>query len=415
MKEGKPIRKKFILDALLNIIAYAIPVIILQLIAFPIIGRELGNNQYGLVVTLVSLYTLLSLPFGNVLNNVRLLQNKDYESNGIKGDFNVLLAWSIVLSSLILMLGTIYYEGNFTFSSIALIVVISCLNLLREYLIVSFRINLNYKAILINNAILGFGYVIGIAVFYITGLWQMILIIGSGLSLIYITRNTNLLREGFTVTSLFKKIAYKSFVLFISVFLKNVLSYADKLLLFPLLGPTAVSIYYTATILGKIIAIMITPINSVMLSYLSKTEKISLKYFFSIFGLTGIIGGIGYLVTILISYRILSFLYPNWAADSMELIYITTASAILEVVASVLHPFLLRFSNINWQYLISGSNLIVYVLGATIFFNLYGLIGFCIGILVTNVFKLGLMIVIFIINYRNDSVRKIVREAAESV
>lgn len=406
------LKKRFMLDVMLNIIASAIPIVVLQLIVLPIFGRELGDAQYGLVVTLVSLYTLLSLPFGNVLNNIRLLLNNEYEQNKVTGDFNVLLAGSLIISSFILILGTIFYEGTFSIISVFLMIIISCINLLREYLIVSFRINLNYKGILINNLILGIGYIFGIIVFYITGYWQSIFILGSGLSLFYITRNSNLLKESFATTNLFKVTTYKSIVLFCSIFLKNTLSYADKLLLFPLLGATTVSIYYTATILGKIISMMITPINSVVLSYLIKSEKMRIKKFIFMIILTGVIGVIGYFVTISASQSLLYFLYPNWAAESMELIYITTASAILDVMNSVIHPFILRFNNINWQWLISGTNVFVYIISAFLFYDLYGLIGFCIGILVANVFKLILMILIFIINYRQYSAKDIQKEIA---
>lgn len=400
-------KKKFVIDSLLNIIATSIPLLILQLVTLPVVGAILGGDQYGLVVTLISLFTLLSLPFGNVLNNIRLLSDNEYKQKDITGDFNALLAGSIIISSFMMILGTVYYQGAFSLVSIILMVTISCLNLLREYLLVSFRLKLNYKGILINNIILGIGYLTGTLVFYLTGYWQLIFIFGSGLSLFYIIRNSNLLKETFTLTNLFKKTRYKSLILFISSFFKTMLSYADKLLLFPLLGPTAVSIYYTATILGKIISMMITPINGVILSYLTRMEKMRSNNFIYIIVIIGVVGVIGYFTTILISHPLLYFLYPNWAAESMELIYITTASAIIGVMSSLLQPFNLRFNNINWQLLISGANVVVYIISVFMFYNLYGLIGFCIGILVANVFKLGLMISIFIFNNRQSSTKEL--------
>lgn len=396
-------KKKFVLDSLLNIIATSIPLLILQLVTLPVVGARLGGDQYGLVVTLISLFTLLSLPFGNVLNNIRLLSDNEYKQKKITGDFNLLLAGSIIISSFMMILGTVYYEGSFSLVSIILMVTISCLNLLREYLLVSFRLKLNYKGILINNIILGIGYLTGTLVFYLTGYWQLIFIFGSGLSLFYITRNSNLLKETFTLTNLFKKTTYKSFVLFLSSFLKTLLSYADKLLLFPLLGPIAVTIYYTSTIVGKIISMMITPINGVILSYLTRMEKMRINNFIYIIVIIGIVGLMGYFATILISHPLLYFLYPNWAAESLKLIYITTASAIIGVMSSLLQPFNLRYNNINWQLLISGTNVVVYIISVFMFYNLYGLIGFCIGVLVANSYKLVLMITIFIFNNRQDS------------
>ncbi|WP_257348291.1 lipopolysaccharide biosynthesis protein [Pseudalkalibacillus decolorationis] len=409
------LKKKFIFDSILNIIATAIPLLIIQLVALPFVGTRLGDTQYGLIVTLISLFTLLSLPFGNVLNNIRLLLDNEYEQKKITGDFNVLLAASIIISAFIVMVGTIYYEGTFSIISVILIITISCLNLIREYLLVSFRIELNYKAILVNNIILGIGYMTGTLVFYLTGYWQSIFILGSGLSLFYIIRNSNLLKESFTTTKLFKNTLYKNLILFCSIFLKTILSYADKLLLFPLLGPTVVSVYYTATIIGKIISMMITPINSVILSYLTRMEKIGFKNFLYVIIITSVVGVMGYFITILISHPLLYFLYPSWAAESMELIYITTASAILGVMSSVIHPFILRFNNINWQLFISGTNVVIYIICAFVFFNLYGLIGFCVGILIANGFKLVIMISIFIYNYRQNSSKGLKRDILKNV
>jgi O-antigen/teichoic acid export membrane protein len=391
-------KKKFIQDSILNIIATSLPLLILQLFSLPVVGSKLGGDTYGLVVTLISLFTLLSFPFGNVLNNIRLLLDNEYKQNNYAGDFNILLVASIFISTILIIIGTVYYEGTFSVLNIILMIIISCLNLLREYLLVSFRLKLNYKSILMNNIILGLGYLVGTLFFYFTKYWQFIFIFGSGASLLYITRNSNLLKETLNITEIFKKTLHKSLILYSSSFLKTTLSYADKLILFPLLGPSAVSIYYTATILGKIISMIISPINSVMLSYLTQMEKMGIKKFLYIIMITSVIGVLGYIVTVLISPPLLYFLYSNWAKESIELIYITSASAIFGVLSSVIHPFILRFNNINWQLFISGTNVVTYILCTVLFFNHYGLFGFCVGVLIANILKLILMIAIFIIN-----------------
>lgn len=364
----------------------------------PVIGSRLGDVQYGLVITLVSLSTLLSQPFGNVLNNIRLLTNIDYEKKQIEGDFNILLLGAVVINACMMIVGTIYYEGAFSFSSVLFMILLSCLNLTREYLIVSFRITLNYKAILINNVILGIGYGLGLLVFWITGYWPFIYIVGSALSLLYIMRHSILLKEKLTRTPLFKKTTYKSFILFLSTFMKNVLIYADKLLIFPLIGPAAVSVYYTATILGKIISMAITPVSSVMLSYLARMEKMKRQHFFYVLFLSLVIGVIGYFVTVLISHPVLQFLYPKWAEESMKLIPITIATAMIDMMASTIHPIVLRFNHMNWQMVISATNVIIYMVGVILFYHLYGLMGFAIGGLAASIVKVLLMISIYLLN-----------------
>lgn len=395
-------KKKIIYDAFLNIVASSLPLIALQLLILPVVGSVLGDAQYGLIITLVSLTTLLSHPFGNVLNNIRLLQNDNYDEKKYCGDFNILLVCCIIINSIIMIVGTIYYDNEYSIISILLVVMISIFTLAREYFIVAFRIKLDYKAILMNNVILGIGYLLGLGIFHLFGYWQFIYIIGSISSLSYIMNKTNLIHEGFKRTPLFKDTTYKSLVLFLSVFMKTALSYADKLVLFPLLGPRAVSIYYTATILGKLITRIITPVSGVMLSYFAKMKKFKMKDFIQILSLTAIVGVIGYVISILISEPILKFLYPNWANESLNLIYITTATTIFGVMSSVIHPIVLRFNNVNWQLLISGSNLVVSVIAVILLFNMFGLYGFCLGLLVANVIKLLIMISIFIFNYYHD-------------
>ena len=394
-------KKQFLLDSLLNIVATAIPIIILQLVTLPIIGDRLGGDQYGLIVTLISLFTVLSFPFGNVLNNIRLLVDKDYSEKQIFGDFNILLISSIVLSTIMMIIGTIYYEGKFSFISLCLIILISCLNLLREYLFVSFRLQLNYKKIVINNVILTIGYILGTFVFSLMGYWQFIFIFGYGFSVLYIIKNSTLLKEPVVRTDLFNSTTYKSSVLLGSSLLTNVLNYADKLLIFPLLGPAAVTIYYTATIIGKIMSMAITPINGVILSYIARMEKFNHKTFGSIMLLTGIVGIIGYVFTIWISPFVLGLLYPDWANESLKYIYITTATAIVGVISSVIQPFILKFNHINWQLIINGSNVIVYMVCAFVLYQFYGLMGFCIGIFISSVYQLILMICIFIVSNRS--------------
>lgn len=397
-------KRKILFDAMLNIIASAIPIVILQIIALPIIGLHLGDTKYGLAVTLISFATLFSLPFGNVLNNVRLLMDSQYKQNDIVGDFNVLLFVSIIINSIIMVVGTIYYVGYCSPINILLMIVLSGLNLMREYLIVSFRITLDYKAILINNTILGIGYLAGLILFSIVGYWQLVFIAGAIVSLIYIIISSKLLNENFTKTKLFKETTYKSVILFLSTFMKSILNYADKLLLFPLLGPIAVSVYYSATLMGKIISMVITPISGVMLSYLARMDRMKMKSFF-LFLIANIgIGIFGYIIILIISEPILKSLYPNWASESLKLIYITTATAMVGVICSVIHPIILRFNHINWQIFINAFNLIIYIICVFVSYNLYGLIGFCSGMLISSIIRLLTMISVFVYSYRKKYV-----------
>src|SRR5699024_1008257 len=180
-------KKKIIFDSVLNIIATALPLLLLQLFVLPILGRKLGEVDYGAVLTLVSLTIIFSQPFGKVVNNIRLLKDSNYNNYEKFGDFNLLLIFGIIVNSLVITLSVLYYDGTSSILSISLIIIVSTLNLIRQYIIVGFRLELNYKGILVNNIILGLGYLIGLLIFFWLPYWQLIYISGYALSIIYIS------------------------------------------------------------------------------------------------------------------------------------------------------------------------------------------------------------------------------------
>lgn len=389
-------KKKIILDTIFNLIATVIPILVLQLVVLPIIARSLGDTEYGLIITLISLSTIFSSSFGNVLNNIKLLTNNEYEKNKISGDFNILLLGSLIINIILITFGTIYYENNFSIISIILMILFSCLNLMKEYMIVSFRIKLSFNKILINNIIIGLGYFLGLLLFYFLKIWQFVYITGLIFSLFYIVTNSQIIGEKLTKTKLFYRTLHKSSILLISTLLKSFVSYSDKLLIFPLLGPAAVAVYYSSTLLGKIMSMAITPVSSVLLSYLAKMEKLSIKKFFGVIGIISILGIIGYFFVIFISEPILRLLYPKWADKSIELIYVTTAIAIFEVITSIINPIILRFNNINWQFKINFVNVIIYLTLSFTLYKYFGLFGFSVGVLIASFSKFLMMILIYI-------------------
>lgn len=399
-------KKKFLIDSLLNIISAALPLLVLQLISYPLIARVVGGEEYGLIITLISVITVVSFPLGNVLNNIRLLRDEEYKEANEEGDFNPLLLGSSFVSILLIIYISFYIDSSLEILDFILLSLITVASLWKEYLIVTFRLVLNYKGILLNNIFMSLGYLIGSGIFLYLGNWQIIYFTGLLFSLIYILRHTSLHKEKFRFSNLFKITASKGLALYIANLLKNVLSYADKLILLPLLGPVTVAIYYSSTILGKIISMMINPVNSVILSYLVKVDNISLKNVIKMFSVSTIIGVFGYILTIWISPYFLGFFYKDWAEESLELVYITTATAIVGVLSTVLQPFNLRFNKISWQIYLSGIHLVVYVALCYYFFQIAGLEGFTFGVLMSTVFKLIMQLSIFLFNYRRKDTKE---------
>ncbi|WP_135449623.1 hypothetical protein [Planococcus citreus] len=154
-------KKKFLIDSLLNIFSTTLPLLVLQLVSLPIVANQTGSDKFGVVITVISVITVIGHPLGNVLNNIRLLKNDFYLQKGLVGDFNYLLIGSSIFSALLVILISIFYINDLNIFNIILLVLIVVLSVLKEYLLVSYRITLNFKGILLNNLLLSIGYGLG--------------------------------------------------------------------------------------------------------------------------------------------------------------------------------------------------------------------------------------------------------------
>ena len=392
-------KKRFLIDSFLNIISISLPLLILQLLALPFVANKLGEDEFGIVITIISILTVISFPVGNVLNNIRLLRNETYLKESLNGDFNYLLFGTSLITAILMIVFSILFLESLSFYNLLLLVFIVVLSIFKEYLSVSYRIILNFNGILLNNIFLSIGYIIGTGLFYITGYWEYIYLVGLIMSMIYMVFTTSLLTEPFIKTKLFKTTFKDFLILYGSGLLKNFLNYADKIILLPLLGPINVSIYYAASILSKIILMLFNPINSVILSYIAKVKRVSHEAFIKGFSVVTIVGITSYFTTLLISPYYLNFFYKNWADESMELIYITGATGVISVMSSVFHPFNLRYNDLKWQFYMSSSNLIFYLFTAYFFTSFYGLIGFTIAVLLSAIFRFIFQLSIYMFKY----------------
>lgn len=388
-------KKKILFDMALNIAATAMPTFVLQLLILPSLSEYMADERYGLLVTVLAFLNVVPSTMGNVLNNIRLLFNNSYIDKKQEGDFNLILAILSIIEIVILTIFMILYDKELTLVGLILTVLVSVLWLCREYFIVAFRLKINYVQILICNIVMIAGYAIGYYLFLLSGFWQFIYLFGLLLSLVYCFLKSNLIKEPFRRTALFKKTSIQGTLLLIAKILNRLITYADKLLIYPILGGAVVSVYYASTIFGKVVAIMITPINSVALTYLSKMKSRKDSTFRSALTIGTVVCLIGYFVCVAVSRPILTILYPKFVDEAMKYIFITTGSTVLYALTSIVDPFIMKFFDMKWQIVINGLTITVYILLCLSLLHFGGLMGFCIGALLTNALKLITMIFIY--------------------
>ena len=397
-------KRRVATDMLINLIGTGLPLIALQLIVYPIVARSIEAEAYGRMQSLISLIFLISGTLGGALSTTRLIHQYDYDESGKTGDFSILNLISLGIVAVATPIVASIYLGGTDLYELCLITIISILNYAELYYEVGLRLELNYRKIFINKLIGAVGYLVGYLIFRYTLDWHYIFISAYLLQTVYCIMNSDLIREPRLKTDVFTETAHSYGNITLASAFNKSLTYFDKLMLYPLLGGEAVSVYYAANIFGKLVLQVLEPITNVVLSYLSKEKRVSR----SIWRLTIIIGGvfciIMYIFCLIVSRTVLSILYPQWVDAAMKLIPVSTLSLCVSSFVNIINPLALKTIKTNRQIVISGAGLVCYIILALTMYRPYGLMGCCIALLLSYVVKLALILLYcFVIDRETDS------------
>lgn len=380
--------KRIIQDAAINLIGTGVSLAILQLIVNPLLAKFVDPDIYGEMQSTISVVYLIGGTLGGALSTTRLLRDYDYSEKDIVADFNLLNSINIAFICIVGSLFFALYLKEPTGLSVCLAALITVLNCLLNYYSVGFRLKLDYKAILIQKVIDSAGYLIGFAAFYFIRRWEIIYITSYLLGVLYCVCKTSLIREPYKKSELMGQTVKDYGSLTVARFTSSALTYFDKLILYPLMGGEAVSIYFAANIFGKLILMAIEPITNVILSYLSKLKTVSNQMWKRIIPIALAVCAAMYFVCLLISKPILSLLYPQWVDVAVTLIPITTLSLAVSAFINIIYPFTLKTFPSHYQIIINVTGLITYVLSILTLYQSQGLKGCCISLLISYVIKL---------------------------
>ena len=389
--------KKFIKDIILNLFASGIMVIVLQLLVYPFLGRINNVATFGEILVLMSIVNIIGVLLGSSLNNIRLKYYNDYLSNKLKGDFSLLLLISIVINALLIItILYIFFDGATIWELIALIL-LSILTMLRSYMTVEYRLKLQYNKILQHafSYCLGLGF--GLYIVYITSVWQFVFLFGELISFVFLLFTTNIIKEPYVKTRLFKSTSINFVFLALSNTLKNILLYLDRLILFPILGPYQVAVFFASTVIGKMTSFVLSPISGVVLSYLSRREEnISLKLYFKINIMIVLFCLFVSILAIISSFFALPLIYPDIFYDTLDILVVANIAVVINASTSIPQTIVLKYSKTYHQINIQIIYTILYLGLGLLFLSYWGLLGFSIGLLITSVIK---FLIIFMFGY----------------
>ena len=368
-----------------NLLATILPTMILQLVIYPLYSKIVSQEQYGNMITIISIITIFSISVGNVLNNVRLLRQNEYLQKNQSGDFLYLLFLEIALAVIII---TFILLRICDIEDIVLAIITMMIIALQSYAIVAFIQELDYKRVLINNIILLAGYFFGFIIcLAFQKRWQFIYIIGNLFSVIYIQKESHILTEGYSKTVLYKETRNKTISLTAAGVIASGNNYLDRVLVKPMLGSEAVTIYYISTLVGKIVGQVISPVNNILLAYLSKQKEVRPNLERLIIRVSWGVAAIGYIGCMLVSNFVLTILYPDYCDEAGNYVAINTLAAMIYNCNVLLSPFLLKCCSSVWQVWINTISLAGMVFFSVLGYRVSCLFGYSMGILVNIVIK----------------------------
>lgn len=406
-------KKRFILDIGLSSIAYSLPVVALYFFVQPGMAGRLGGPEYGIALTLFTLTQFFDSTFIMSIGNVRLLRSSEDETDADSRFFLISLLITVCVVSLGALAVIEALFGIFAFVKYSLMSVSFVAMAFFDYCAIEYRVQLNYRRIVASNFFLVTGFGIGYVLFVCTGLWELIYIAGyvlGGLYVLITIRPWKCKKEIHNVRSLLKQ--YFHYVG--SNITTSLVAYGDRIILFPMLGAFSVSLYASAAVASKVINFITVPLGNVMLSYLVKIESLSMsiKTAWKVLAILLLAMAVTCIAFLPVSRFLTSFLYPQWCDDSLQYIPIIISAVCVSCYGNLLNTVALRFIQSSFQLKVSCVRLITYLVSAITLTHLFGLYGFCFGLLIAESARFLMLAASLLLKISREEHKKVTHDGA---
>lgn len=388
MKKISGKARVIISDSIWSIIAIAVMNMVAQFAVYPFLAARFGEETYGDILYLLSYINIIAVSGGSALNYARITSSASGKTEN--GEYNLILlilcGIALPFSFAVRSFGGMDMPGGEVWLFWGLL----CMTMFRNYIDVDFRLDLNYKGYFWYYMAVSVGYLLGIVLCKFTGRWELALLPGEVFGVLFVlVRGGNLNRRFAVLSPRVKDTVTTAMIMLGTNFLLNLIFNADRLMLKMLISGSAVTIYYLATLLGKTVSLITTPLNSVIISYLAKYEGGFTKAMFRKVLLI-IFGAIVVLVLgcVAASYVLIGILYPESFEATKPFFFISSLSQVIFFATTVLTVVLLRFAKQRYQLYINLIYALAFAVLGIPMTKSGGIWGFSYAILIANVVRL---------------------------
>ncbi|MBR6619619.1 MAG: hypothetical protein IKK85_04690 [Clostridia bacterium] len=378
------VQKKFATDFIWSIAALVTMNGVLQVLVYPLLNRQMGEAAFGNVLYVLGILAVIAPSVGLAANNIRLVEGRD--KTVLNADLILaMLPQLVVLGIAFFAVCKGYLVGAVDFIMAALLVVLTTL---RYYGDVEYRMTLNYKGYFIYYLVLSIGYTAGALLYPLTKSWILCFLLGEAAVWLL------LVLKGHVYKPLLKSentvhISKKVLTLAVSYLLLNAVLNLDRVLLQHLIDSSTVTVYYVASLLGKTAALLVGPLNGVVIGYLTKgkTKPITQKSFLLVSGGILAAGAVLYLGITVVMPIFVKLLYPEIHTEVMAVSALANLSQIICFASSLLLTIMLTFCSEKWQLAIQVLYAVSF-LGLALFMTKQnGVQGFVLASLAANTLR----------------------------
>lgn len=373
-------------DLVYSVFGIAVMNGVTQLALYPYLQHELGAEAWGHVLSLFAIISIMGTTFGTGANYSRMLASaKGRDGNG---DYRLFLAYVGALAVVVTFAGMYWMH----ISSVKMYFgyyLLMMLTVLRYYADVEFRLNIDYKRYCVFYLLIAAGYLLGMAVYPLWKSWILVMILGEASAVLYVKCRGTVLSGAWKKSDYYAQNMQSAMQLTGTQLLANAVFNSDRLLLEAFCGGTAVTVFYVATLIGKVVSLISTPLNGVLIGYLARYKgKIKNRIFMKM-ALCGILAGM--VLTVIctgVSYVFVKLMYYNVFETAKEYLWIANAGQVFYFISGTLMVVLMRFADEKYQLYVNILYVAVFFVLAVPLTVRWGIWGMASAILISNFFRI---------------------------
>ena len=258
-----------------------------------------------------------------------------------------------------------------------------------------YRLNLNYRRYFIYYLLIGIGYLAGFGIYCLTGQWVWIYLIGEAAALAFVGVTGNIFQQFFRRSEFFTTALGRGFFLTLSYLITNTTMNMDRLVIKQILGNEQVTQYYVVSLIGKTLVLLIAPINTIVISYLTKRKE---RLTGAQFGKAVLAGGgvsLVFFVACQIGTPLFVWLFYRNLYDAVKgIVTVVNLAQILGLFSAFLFILVLTFTDERWQLWIQLVHFAILLVASVLAARSYGMMGFACASLGANVLRVAAVIIL---------------------